>query len=225
MVKKLSEKQKEEIIKCFISGKTLEDLSREFDFTKLTISRNLKKNLGEEKYKEFIQKNKIANQSTSLKEKRLSLGNTKDLYEKNHKDNHTNNKAENNHEEEHFHVTPFMEIKPLNCEIENSPQKDLSSIPMSEFEFPNMVYMIVDKKIELVTKYLKEYPEWQFLSNDELKRKTIQIYLDLNNAKKLCNKEQRVIKVPNTKVFKIVAPLLLTRGITRIVSDDKLIAL
>ena len=225
MAKKLSEKQKEEIIKGFISGKTLEDLSREFDFTKLTISRNLKKNLGEEKYKEFIQKNKTANQSASLKEKRVSLGNTKDFYEKNHKDNYTNNKPENNYEEEHFHVSPFMEIKPLNCEIENSPQKDLSSIPMSEFEFPNMVYMIVDKKIELVTKYLKEYPEWQFLSNDELKRKTIQIYLDLNNAKKLCNKEQRVIKVPNTKVFKIVAPLLLTRGITRIVSDDKLIAL
>ena len=225
MAKKLSEKQKEEIIKYFISGNTLEELSREFDFTKLTISRNLKKNLGEEKYKELIQKNKRSNQSTSLKDKRSFLGNSKDLYEENHKDNYTNNKTEKNHEEEQFHVTPFMEITPLNCEIENSPQKDLSSVPMSEFEFPNMVYMIVDKKIELETKYLKEYPEWQFLSKDELNRKTIQIYLDLKNAKRFCNKEQKVIKVPNTKVFKIVAPLLLSRGITRIVSDDKLIAL
>ena len=225
MAKKLSEKQKEEIIKGFISGKTLEDLSREFDFTKLTISRNLKKNLGEEKYKEFIQKNKRSNQSTSLKNKRSFLGNSKDLNEENHKDNYTNNKTEKNHEEEQFHVTPFMEITPLNCDIENSPQKDLSSVPMSEFEFPNMVYMIVEKKIELETKYLKEYPEWQFLSNDELNRKTIQIHFDLKNAKRLCNKEQKVIKVPNTNVFKIVAPLLLTRGITRIVSDDTLIAL
>ena len=225
MAKKLSEKQKEEIIKSFISGNTLEDLSREFDFTKLTISRNLKKNLGEEKYKEFIQKNKRSNQSTSLKNKRSFLGNSKDLYEENHKDNYTNNKTEKNHEEEQFHVTPFMEITPLNCDIENSPQKDLSSVPMSEFEFPNMVYMIVEKKIELETKYLKEYPEWQFLSNDELNRKTIQIHFDLKNAKRLCNKEQKVIKVPNTNVFKIVAPLLLTRGITRIVSEDTLIAL
>ena len=225
MAKKLSEKQKEEIIKSFISGNTLEDLSREFDFTKLTISRNLKKNLGEEKYKEFIQKNKRSNQSNSLKDKRSFLGNSKDLYEENHKDNYTNNKTEKNHEEEQFHVTPFMEITPLNCDIENSPQKDLSSVPMSEFEFPNMVYMIVEKKIELETKYLKEYPEWQFLSNDELNRKTIQIHFDLKNAKRLCNKEQKVIKVPNTNVFKIVAPLLLTRGITRIVSEDTLIAL
>ena len=124
-----------------------------------------------------------------------------------------------------MHINSFTEITPLNCEIDNALQKDFSSVPMSEFEFPNMVYMIVDKKIELVTKYLKEYPEWQFLSKDELNRKTIQIYLDLKNAKRFCNKEQKVIKVPNTKVFKIVSPLLLSRGISRIVSDDKLIAL
>jgi hypothetical protein len=34
-----------------------------------------------------------------------------------------------------------------------------------------------------------------------------------------------VIKVPNTNVFKIVAPILLSKGISRIVSPDKLIAL
>ena len=44
------------------------------------------------------------------------------------------------------------------------------------------------------------------------------LYLDIN-------KEQKVIKVPNTEVFKIVAPQLISRGISRIISDDKLIAL
>ena len=225
MAKRISEKQKEEIIQCFTSGETLDDLSRKFNFTKLTISRNLKKNLGEKKYKELIQKNKTSNQSSSLENKDFAIESTKDLYKKNQNDNFTNNQIANNHEEEYYHVTPFMEITPLNCEIENSPQKDLSSVPISEFVFPNMVYMIVDKKIELETKYLNEYPEWQFLSKDELNRKTIQIYLDLKNAKRFCNKEQKVIKVPNTKVFKIVAPLLLSKGISRIVSDNKLIAL
>ena len=85
--------------------------------------------------------------------------------------------------------------------------------------------MIVDKKIELETKYLREYPEWQFLSDEELSRKTIEIYLDLKIAKRFCNKEQKVIKVPNTDVFKIVAPILLKKGISRIVSADKLISL
>ena len=58
-----------------------------------------------------------------------------------------------------------------------------------------------------------------------LNRKTIEIYFDLKNAKRYCNKDQKVIKVPNTNVFKIVAPILLSKGISRIVSPDKLIAL
>lgn len=225
MAKRLSEKQIEEIVKLFTSGKTVDNLSREFDFTKLTISRNLKKNLGEKKYNELIQKNKASYQSTAHIEETFPKGNTKDISEKIQKDNFVNNQTENNQEEEYLHINSFMEITPLNCEIENALQKDFSSVPMSEFEFPNMVYMIVDKNIELETKYLKEYSEWQFLSKDELNRKTIQIYVDLKNAKKICNREQKVIKVPNTKVFKIVAPLLLSRGISRIVSEDKLIAL
>ena len=225
MARRLSEKQKKEIIKFFTSGKTVVELSKDFECTKLTISRNLKKALGETKYKEFIQKNKSSKQFNPLKEKSLSTEKTNNLDQKIHNDTFTKNNIEKNYEEQDFFVTPFIEITPLNCEIDNSPHKDLSSIPMSKFEFPNIVYMIVDKKIELETKYLREYPEWQFLSKDELNRKTIQIYIDMKNAKRFCNKEQKVIKVPNTEVFKIVAPLLLSRGISRIVSDDKLISL
>ena len=85
--------------------------------------------------------------------------------------------------------------------------------------------MIVDKKIELQTKLLKDYPEWQFLSKEELDRNTIQIFYDLKIAKRFCSKEEKVIKVPNTDVFKIVAPILISRGISRIVTSDKLISL
>ena len=84
--------------------------------------------------------------------------------------------------------------------------------------------MVVDKKIELETKYLRDYPDWQFLSNEELNRKTIEIFNDLKTAKRVCNKEQKVIKVPNTDVFRIVSPILLSRGISRIVNAEKLIS-
>ena len=110
-------------------------------------------------------------------------------------------------------------------EIADSNRKDLSSVPISEIEFPQNVYMIVDKKIELEIKFLKDFPDWQFLPKEELNRKTIEIYFDLKNAKRFCNKDQKVIKVPNTDVFEISAPILLSRGISRIVSADKLIAL
>ena len=83
----------------------------------------------------------------------------------------------------------------------------------------------MDSKIELQTKNLRDYPDWQFLSQNELKRETIEIYFDIKVAKRYCNKDQKVIKVPNTDVFMIAAPILVSRGISRIVCPDKLIAL
>ena len=118
-----------------------------------------------------------------------------------------------------------MEIHPLNYEIENAPQKDLSSIPISEINFPNTVFMVVDKNIELETKYLKDYPEWEFLPENDLNRKTIEIFDDIKIARNFCKKEQKVIKVPNTEVFRIVAPILLSKGISRIVSSNQVIDL
>ena len=57
MPKKLSDTQKEEIIKGFMSGKNLDQLSQEFSCTKLTISRNIKKKFGDEEYKKLLKKN------------------------------------------------------------------------------------------------------------------------------------------------------------------------
>ena len=219
MAKRLSKKQKEEILKLFTIGKTIEELSIEFDCTKLTISRNLKKNLSEQKFKELITKEKLKNQNIGKENKNNT---NKDI---NNEKFAQENNIEENKIEEFTSITPFVEITPLDFEIENAPQKDLSSIPISEIQFPKLVFMIVDKTIELETKYLKDYPDWQFLSKDELNRKTIEIYEDLKIAKRFCNKERKVIKIPNTEVFKIVAPILLLKGISRIVCSNKLIAL
>tara|TARA_B100000886_G_scaffold185232_1_gene127071 strand:- start:2846 stop:3523 length:678 start_codon:yes stop_codon:yes gene_type:complete len=225
LAKRLSEKQKEEIISSFKFGKTIDELSKEFNFTKLTITRNLKKKLGKKKYDEIINKTSFKDHSFSKGEKHHSSINRHDQVRQNHLDKNYLKTNNQNIEDELFSITPFMEITPLNIEIENQPQKDLSSVPISDISFPKIVYMIVDKKLELVTRYLKDFSEWNFLSNEELQRKTIQIYFDMKNAKRFCSNDQKVIKIPNTNVFKIVAPLLISRGISRIVSEEKLIAL
>ena len=85
--------------------------------------------------------------------------------------------------------------------------------------------MIVDKKIELQIKLLKDFPEWQFLPPDDLSRKAIEIFFDLNLAKRSCTKEQKVLKVPNTDVFRIARSNLIAKGISRIVCAENLIAL
>ncbi len=214
LAKRLSEKEKLVIVKSFTEGKTVDKLANEYFCTKATIARNLKLNLGPEKYKELINKNKLNNNSSNHKQKNNS--------------NNTDNLSKDSNlyiDEEFPSCNTFTEITPLDFDIENTVQKDLSSIPISDANFPSIVYMVVDKNIELETKYLKEYPEWQFLPQEELNRKTIEIHLDMKIAKRSCNKEQKVIKVPNTNVFKIVAPFLLDKGITRIVSAEMLIAL
>ncbi len=226
MARRLTEKQKQDITKLFISGINIDQLSKQFNFAKLTISRNLKKNLGKVKYEELLVKGTLNKSIDNKKEINKS-----DINENTEKENINTNKNDikkvpiETSEEELFKMSQFLEIVPLNCDIENSPQKDLSSVPISDIEFPKIVFMVVDKKVELEIKYLKDYSKWQFLSEDELKRKTIEIYGDLKIAKSFCSKEQKVIKVPNTDVFKLVAPILKSRGISRIISSDKLIAL
>ena len=226
MAKRLTEKQKSEIAEYFKNGKTIEALSEVFNCSILTISRNLKKNLGEKIYKEFLKKNKNIDKLNNLLEKDKKKKNDFELAKKFSKNESTEeqtfyaDQSDNN-----FSRTEFVEISPLNFEIENVPRKELSSIPIQEIDFPKTVYMIVHKNIELEIKLLKDYPEWQFLPNEDLDRKTIEIYLDLKLAKQACSKEQKVIKVPNTDVFRIVSPILISRGISRIVSDEKLIAL
>ena len=58
MTKRLTEKQKEEIVKSFKNGIAIDNLSQEYNCTNTTIIRNLKKILGELKYKEYFNKSK-----------------------------------------------------------------------------------------------------------------------------------------------------------------------
>ncbi len=210
MARRLTETQIQEIITSFSSGMSVVELAEKFKCSKLTISRNLKKNIGESKYKDLINKNKSSVQPL-INKKKINNITKKDSAFSSH--------------DNYFESSSFFEITPLNEEIDNLPQKDLSSIPISDMKFPKVVYMVVDKKIELEIKILKDYPDWQFLSENELNRKTIKIYFELSAAKSMCNKEQKVIKVPNPEVFKIAAPILNSRGISRLVTEDKLIAL
>ena len=226
MAKKLTDKQREEITQSFIEGKNVDDLSKIFKCTNLTICRNLKKILGEKKYKEIINNNNKQEKYSKIEKTRTIDIKEAKLKEEISLENSTNGTNVSNLINENEIISnSFFEIPPLDYDIDIKKRKDLSSTPLSEVKFPDVVYMIVDKKIELEIKYLKDYPSWEFLSDDELNRKTIQIFLDKKNAKIACNKEQKVIKVPNTNVFRIVSPLLQSRGITRIVSDDLLIAL
>jgi len=225
--KRLTEKQKEEILKSFKSGITIDVLSQIHNCTHSTITRNLKKSLGEVEYKELLNKNKHLKENSEIYKKRnndYKRTNFDNEEFKNDSDD-INDLNENLVVSNFAPIDSFFEIAPIDYEIDNTSRKELSSVPLSKVDFPKVVYMIVDKKIELEIKLLKDFPEWEFLPHDDLNRKTIEIFFDLNLAKRSCNKEQKVLKIPNTDVFRIAAPILIGKGISRIVCAENLIAL
>ena len=227
MTKRLTEKQKEEIVKSFKYGIAIDDLSQKYNCTNSTIIRNLKKNLGELKYKEFFNKRKSSVEKSITNKNQTNDFKNKDFDSDDLRKDSNNSKVlnENITASNFAPMDAFFEIAPLDYEIDSSSRKELSSVSLSEVDFPKVVYMVVDKKIELEIKLLKDFPEWHFLPNGDLNRKTIEIFFDLNLAKRSCNKEQKVLKVPNTDVFRIAAPVLLKKGISRIVCAENLIAL
>ena len=227
MPKRLTEKQKEEIVRSFKSGIAIEVLSQKYACTNATIIRNLKMNLGESKFKDLFNQSKLIDVKSKANFKQ-----TKNLLKTNFENQELKEDSNDitilNENLTSTNFAPddsFLEIAPVDFEIDNSSRKELSSVSLTKVDFPKVVYMIVDKKIELEIKLLKDYHEWEFLPHDDLIRKTIEIFFDLNLAKRSCNKEQKVIKIPNTDVFRIAAPFLIAKGISRIVCAESLIAL
>ena len=224
MVKRLSKEEKEAILKDFTEGFTLENLSDKYNFSKLTISRNLKKILEDKQYKELLNKNKAAGKIINILDdtknnvlEDKSSGTSQINYTKSHF-NENKNISYNEQSQEN----EFFEITPINFDIDDAKRKDLSSIPLKNVDLPAIVYMIVDKSIELEIKPLNEYPDWEFLPPEDLKRNTIEIFYDLKVAKRKCNKNQKVLKVPNPRVFELVSPFLISRGISRIITEEYL---
>ncbi len=222
MPKKVSEQEKIKIHDSFIDGLDIKKLSELYGFSIPTITKQLKNKLGNEKFKNIKEQKNKKNESSKKNPLRSKIKLKEEDLTKNIstiEDSNEQNKTEQ------FSRDQFYEILPLNYEIDLENQKDLSSVHLDEVEFPKIIYMIVDAKIELVIKLLKDYPQWDFLSEFDLNRKTIEIYFDFKKAKKNCKKDQKIIKVPNTNVFKIVSPILLSRGISRILTEDQLISL
>ncbi len=224
MPKRLNDTQKKEITKRFLDGETLDFIANTFGYTKLTILRHIKKSIGTESFNK-INKRINASDSRKLKEEKIKINNYSEEIKKDNKNSLEDSIDRKFNENDSLENSPFMELVPLDLDIENTKRKDLTSIPISEIDFPETVYMVVDKKIELEIKLLKDYPEWHFLPEEDQEIKTIEIYFDLKIAKRDCKKDQKVIKVPNPNVFRIASKIMISRGIARIICDKQLISL
>ena len=209
MPKKVSEHLKKEILNSFISGINLKILAEKYKLSQTTIVRQLKNKLGVNEFNELKNKN-----IKSRKEKKNILV----------EDFSPDNNPNPIHETDHFEEQ-FIEVIPITDGIELDNQKELASEPLKEVKLPETVYMLVDKNIELLPRMVKDYPEWGFLPQQDLNRMSLEIFDDHNYAKKLCSKNQKLIKIPNPNVFLIASSKLKSKGITRIIFNNLLLAL
>ena len=210
MPRKVSEIEKKAILESFISGKDIKEIAKFYKYSPTTISRQLKKFLKNDDFENIKIKNIKTNKTNFIQtQEKISRDNK----------NFENNIEKGIYCEEVFEVIPIID----GLDLDN--QRELASRPIIDAQLPEVVYLIVDKKIELVPKLLKDYPEWSYMPEEDLKRTTLEIFSDPKYAKKFCSKNEKTIKIPNSKVFIMASKSLKAKGISRIIFEDLLLSL
>lgn len=114
----------------------------------------------------------------------------------------------------------FLAVAPLEQRLQ-----PVSCQPLRDAPLPASVYMLVDKTVELEVRPLKEFPELGLLPPDEEERQALQVFVNPRQAKRHCGRSQRVIKIPDTRIFERTASHLLAQGISRVVIENSLYSL
>ena len=234
ILRRLTKNQKNEILEGYRIGETVNDLAIKFNCSANTISRTVKTLISDDEYKLLKEKRsknhkkkvekysgevinpELENTETVLNEFESQEVNQLAKIEEDSEKEKINKDYENN----------FEEIAPLESSFDFDIDKRKSDLVSLENEIlPDSVYMLVDKKVELDAQPISSLPEWSFLPEDELNRYAILLFPNQRSAKRSCSRNQRVIKIPNTKVFQTTKSFLLSKGITRLILEDSLISL
>ena len=248
--RRLTKTQKSEILEAYRAGGNTNALAEKYNCTTNTINRTVKTLLSDSEYKLLKEKrSKIINKKIQFvdKETQGKKVNEYDLSIKEvHKDYDTEDNKITSLDFKSKNITSENynnEINESDKNIKNSENSFEVIAPLiSSFDFdlenqktefeilnyeslPQSVYMIVDKKVELDLLPLSDLPEWSFLPENELKRNAILLFSNQRTAKRSCSRNQRVIKIPNTNVFKVSKSYLVSNGITRLILEDSIIAL
>lgn len=211
MAKRLSNEEKINIAEEFRNGNNTSLLSKKYRCTVSTIVRTIKNILTEDEY-DLLRRNN--------KNKKIIKA-SKDLNVK--KKEESDIPAELNDD---INFEQFSEIAPLTEEIDfENKEQNVAVTSLNDCVLPDVVFMIVDKKIELDPKLIAELPEWSFLPDSEKERKVLYLYPNQRNAKRNCTRNQKVIKIPDSKIFLLTVQSLLAKGITRLIIDDLLVQL
>lgn len=101
----------------------------------------------------------------------------------------------------------------------------LRVLPLSEASMPKTCYVVVDRSSELITRPLRDFAELGQIPEEEIQAKTLPIFDNHRVAKRFMRRMQRVVKVPDSRIFQKVKPYLEAKGITRLLIDGRVYSL
>ena len=224
---RLTKIQKEEILEAYKACENTNSIAKKYGCSANTVNRTVKALLSENEYQFLKGKRLKGSQNKSDQSDDQSFESNQQDFVKLKSSNPPQDKNEEKElmeSDEEFLNSEFEEIAPLTSGVDFE-KKELDFEMLSQENLPESVYMIVDKKVELDLQLISNLPEWSFLPENELNRNAILLFSNQRSAKRSCSRNQRVIKIPNTSIFKLSNPYLISKGITRLILDDSLIAL
>lgn len=101
----------------------------------------------------------------------------------------------------------------------------LQILPLTEAPIPRTCYVVVDRSSELITRPLKDFAELGQVRTEEIQEKTLPIFDNHRVAKRFLRRMQRIVKVPDGRVFQKVKPYLQAKGITHLLIDGQVYSL
>lgn len=98
-------------------------------------------------------------------------------------------------------------------------------LPLTEALLPRTCYVVVDRSSELITRPLKEFADLGRIPTDEPQERTLPIFDNHRVAKRFLRRMQRIVKVPDGRIFQKVKPYLQAKGITHLLIDGQVYSL
>lgn len=98
-------------------------------------------------------------------------------------------------------------------------------LPLSEASIPRTCYLVIDRSAELIARPLREFSDLGQIPSEEYQERTLPIFDNHRVARRFSNRTQRVIKVPDGRMFYKTSSQLKAKGITRLLIDGQVYSL
>lgn len=209
---RLSDEQKTLLVERYRAGGTAAELASEFGCSAVTVTRVVKAALDPEDYEQLKQgrgraPQKAAEETVLAAEAVLAIDDADDFG--------VDSDDTGLGDDDSFVPVPVLPLT----------QEQVECRPLEQASLPASAYMLVDKLVELEARPLGELPELGQLPPGEEAQRALVVYANPRQAKQLCGRSQRVIKLPDPWVLHRTARYLVAQGITRVVLEGSVYSL